>query len=188
MFFGQAGVSNRFWGMPAGADAFVWTGFGGGSYPEQMRLDGSGNLLVNTGSVYFTSAQYRSVVASSQLQFINNANGVSLAVNGTSWGSLSDERSKDIIEPISNAAAKVSTLRAVIGKYKTDEEGVRRAFLIAQDVKTVFPEAVVEQEDEQKTLTLQYTETIPLLVAAIQELKAIVDAQGAEIAALKGQA
>jgi hypothetical protein len=78
---------------------------------ERMRIDSSGNLLVNNGSVYFTSAQYRSNVASSQLQFINNGAGVSLAVNGTSWGSLSDERDKEIIEPITNAVDKVSSLR-----------------------------------------------------------------------------
>ena len=95
-----------------------------------------------------------------------NANGVRLSSGGTSWASDSDERVKDIIEPISNAAEKVSTLRAVIGKYKTDSDGTRRAFLIAQDVQAVLPEAVF---DEQGTLMLAYTETIPLLTAALQE-------------------
>jgi len=71
-----------------------------------------------------------------------NTNGVRLSNGGTSWASDSDERLKDIIEPIINAAEKVSSLRAVIGKYKTDEEGVRRTFLIAQDVQAVLPEAV----------------------------------------------
>lgn len=95
-----------------------------------------------------------------------NTNGVRLSSGGTSWASDSDERVKDIIEPISNAAEKVSTLRAVIGKYKTDSDGTRRAFLIAQDVQAVLPEAVF---DEQGTLMLAYTETIPLLTAALQE-------------------
>jgi hypothetical protein len=49
-----------------------------------------------------------------------------------------------------------------------------------------LPEAVTELEDEKQTLVLQYTETIPLLVAAIQELKAELDATKAEVAALKG--
>jgi len=117
---------------------------------------------------------------------VANSGGVRLSSGGTSWASDSDERIKDIIEPITNAAEKVSTLRAVIGKYKTDEADKRRAFLIAQDVQAVLPEAVVAQGDEIGTLSLAYTDVIPLLVAAIQELKAIVDAQGAEIAALKG--
>ena len=113
---------------------------------------------------------------------IAGSNGVRLALGGTSWASDSDERVKDIIEPITNAAEKVSTLRAVIGKYKTDEEGTRRAFLIAQDVQAVLPEAVF---DEQGTLMLAYTDTIPLLVAAIKEQQDMIALQSEIINSLK---
>ena len=101
-------------------------------------------------------------------------NGVYLGNGGTSWLSLSDERFKDIIEPISNAVAKVGSLRSVIGKFKTDSEGTRRSFLFAQDVQAVLPEAVDATKPEQ--LGLSYTEVIPLLVAAIKELSAEVNA------------
>jgi hypothetical protein len=100
--------------------------------------------------------------------------GVYLASGGTSWTSASDERGKDIIEPISNATQKVGALRAVIGKYKTDADGTRRSFLIAQDVQAVLPEAVTVGTDDQHTLGVAYTDTIPLLVAAIKELTARV--------------
>jgi hypothetical protein len=99
--------------------------------------------------------------------------GVYVTDGGTTWTSLSDERLKDIIEPITDAAFKVSTLRAVIGKYKTDESAVRRSFLIAQDVKKVLPEAV--DATNESRLGLQYTDTIPLLVAAIKELTARIE-------------
>ena len=58
-----------------------------------------------------------------------------------------------------------------------------RSFLIAQDVQAVLPEAVtsVTQEDGSDILSLAYTETIPLLVAAIQELKAEVDSLKAQL-------
>ena len=146
-------------------------------------LDTAGSLFVNSGIICFTTSQYRSNVASSQLQFINNSAGVSLAVNGTSWGSLSDERDKEIIEPITDAISKVSCLRSVIGRYKIDDADKRRAFLIAQDVQAVLPEAVTELEDDQKTLILQYTEITPLLVAAIKELTAKVTALEARLGA-----
>jgi hypothetical protein len=110
--------------------------------------------------------------------------GVYLSYGGTSWSANSDERLKDIIEPITEAASKVSSIRAVIGKYKTDEEGVRRSFLIAQDVRAVLPEAVSTHKvegDETEYFGLAYADVIPLLVAAIKELKAEIDA-------LKGQA
>jgi len=112
-----------------------------------------------------------------------NSNGVRLSNGGTSWASDSDERLKDIIEPITNAAEKVSTLRAVIGKYKTDDDDKRRSFLIAQDVQEVLPEAVFENEG---SLMLAYTETIPLLVAAIKEQQEQINELKAEVTALKG--
>jgi len=115
--------------------------------------------------------------------------GVSLTSGATSWASASDERLKDIIEPITDAANKVSQLRAVIGKYKTDEEGTRRPFLIAQDVQAVLPEAVTEgrnsKDDETEYLQVAYTEVIPLLVAAIQEQQALITALTTRITALE---
>jgi len=86
----------------------------------------------------------------------------------TSWTSASDERLKDIIEPISNAASKVASLRAVIGKFKFDENNTRKPFLIAQDIQAVLPEAVDASNPDR--LGVAYTDVIPLLVAAIKEL------------------
>ena len=122
------------------------------------------------------------------LTLSNTGGGVYLnGATATSWTAVSDETRKDIIEPITGGLTKVATLRTVIGKLKTDEEGVRRPYLIAQDVQKVLPEAVTETEDKEgKVLGLSYTEVIPLLVNAIQELNAKVEAQAAQIAALTG--
>jgi hypothetical protein len=110
--------------------------------------------------------------------------GVSLANGATSWAALSDERQKDIIEPIVNASEKVVSLRAVIGKYKTDDEGTRRSFLIAQDVDAVLPEAV--DKTDQENWSLRYTEVVPLLVAAIQEQQALIQDLTTRLTTLEG--
>ena len=91
---------------------------------------------------------------------------------GTAWVANSDENIKTVIEPITDATAKVDLLRAVIGRYNTDEADVRRAFLMAQDVQAALPEAV--HTSEEGVLGIAYTEVIPLLVAAIKELTARV--------------
>jgi hypothetical protein len=117
----------------------------------------------------------------------NPAVGVNLAAGGTSWGTYSDERVKTALEPIEAALDKVSSLRAVTGRYLTDEETVSRSFLIAQDVQAVLPEAVDVGTDENKTLLLKYTEVMPLLVAAIKEQQAIIEALEARISALEGE-
>jgi hypothetical protein len=159
-----------------------------GSETERARIDSSGNLLVgNTDGV---NARLNVVANSNNVVFFRNSSGTGtyLVSGNTGWTTASDERVKDIIEPITDAAAKVSSLRAVIGKYKTDEDGTRRTFLIAQDVQAVLPEAVNVQNDEQGTLGLQYTDTIPLLVAAIKEQQALITSLTARIAALEGAA
>jgi hypothetical protein len=193
--------------MP-GALVFQTTADGAASSTERMRITSAGDvsiglagtgdrtLLVQTntsgspyislsaagvdsGLIWFDRATSRLNVRSS------NGGGVYLAASGTSWTSASDERKKDIIEPITNALNKIDVLRTVIGKYKTDKEDARRPFLIAQDVQAVFPEAVDSQNPED--LGVAYGDMIPLLVKAIQELNAKVDTQAARIAALESK-
>ena len=107
-----------------------------------------------------------------------------MVAGATSWTAISDETRKVIIEEITDATTKVLTLRTVIGRLKTDDNTVRRPYLIAQDVQKVLPEAVSETEDKEgPVLGLSYTEVIPLLVAAIKELKAENDAMKAALKA-----
>jgi len=117
--------------------------------------------------------------------------GVQLTSGATSWSAISDERLKDIIEPIENAVEKVSTLRTVIGKYKDDEKEIRRPFLIAQDLQAVLPEAIgtttQSKEDDTEYLTIAYTDTIPLLVAAIKEQQTIINDLKARVTALEAK-
>ena len=111
--------------------------------------------------------------------------GVYLTNGGNSWNSVSDERMKTIVEPILDAVQKVMTLRAVIGSYKNDKNNARRPFLIAQDVQAVLPEAVNVQNEETGMLGMSYTDTIPLLVAAIKEQQAMITALTARVAELE---
>jgi hypothetical protein len=178
---------------------------------ESMRIDSSGNLLVGTTSTLFASSHdfvnsgpavlglrnsgataglYWQVGPDSNSSFkVYNASnvGVFLSNGSTAWASSSDERLKTDLIPIENGLEKVNSLRSVTGRFKTDEEGVSRSFLIAQDVQAVLPEAVSVQDDEIGTLGVAYTEVIPLLVASIKELKAIIDTQNARIEALEAK-
>ena len=172
-----------------------------GGTVERMRIDQSGNLLVGTTSLPIAATRVgisgASGVSVGVVSFVNtgastkkwsngpDANGNFIVYNDASvgmylgygnnaWTASSDERAKTDLVPIENAAAKVSSLRAVTGRFKTDEEGKSRSFLIAQDVQAVLPEAV-DASDPDK-LGVQYTDVIPLLVAAIKELSAKVTA------------
>ena len=173
-----------------------------------MTVDTSGNVLVGTTSAFVsgsgTKVQNLSTYGSrnsgaasgkywtfggdsgnSFTLFNQTPTGVYVADGGTSWNAFSDERLKTDLVPITDAVSKVSTLRAVTGRLKTDEEGISRVFLIAQDVQAVLPEAVHVGEDENKTLGLAYTEVIPLLVAAIKEQQTQIEELKARLAKLE---
>ena len=175
---------------------------------ERMRIDSSGNLLVGattaptTFRVYSersglqyglrhpsaTAGQYFFMQTDSSNTFYIQSqagNGVYLTNTGTSWTGVSDERLKTDLVPIENATSKVLSLRAVTGRFKTDEVGTSRAFLIAQDVQAVLPEAVDATNPDK--LGVSYTEVIPLLVAAIKELSAKNDALEARLVALEAK-
>jgi hypothetical protein len=127
--------------------------------------------------------------------YIRGSNSLSTALTGgvyindraTSWSAASDERLKTIIEPITDAINKVCQLRTVIGRYNNEAEGKRHPFLIAQDVQMVLPEAVsvADKQSEEQYLGVSYTDTIPLLVAAIKEQQALITALTARITALE---
>jgi Chaperone of endosialidase len=111
--------------------------------------------------------------------------GVALTPGNNAWTAYSDERLKDIIETIENATQKVSTLRTVIGKYKTDDAEKRRVFMIAQDVQAVLPEAVTE--DNEGMLQMAYDHIVPLLTAAIKEQQILITQLTTRITALEAK-
>jgi hypothetical protein len=141
-------------------------GFGGGVALVNTGAGNDGYLLYTTGNPSNLELRYGNNGGT-----VNGATGVFLSPTATAWASASDERLKDTIEPITGALDKLAALRTVIGKYKTDPADMRRPFLFAQDVQAVLPEAVC-RADEAGHLGLAYTDLIPLIIAAINELRA----------------
>ena len=146
---------------------------------------------INTNGTYNSQIYWdRDAAGGAGALFVQNASGgVYLGNTATSWTSASDERLKENLVPITDALTKVDGLRAVVGNYIADENKKPTPFLIGQDVQAVLPEAVSStaiKGDDTEYLGVQYTEVIPLLVAAIKELKAELDIAKADIALLKG--
>ena len=102
--------------------------------------------------------------------------GVKLVYGATAWTSTSDERTKDIKSEITGALGKLSGIRCVRFRYKTDCQKDKymkcryereRIGFIAQDVQKVFPEAVHDTNGE---LGLTYQDMIVVNTSAIKEL------------------
>ena len=117
-----------------------------------------------------------------------------LHVNGTAYatgaaGALSDRRHKTNIHSLSsNVLADINKLRPVsyewIDPLDDGMQGTQLGF-IAQEVEEVVPGIVLTLDNEENTKALKYNEFIPLLVKAVQELKAENQALKARIEKLE---
>ena len=107
-----------------------------------------------------------------------------IAANGNVTGThgdyhvSSDERLKQDVVTITDALAKVTALRGVNFRWKdADKLGTDlKMGLIAQEVEAVVPEVVHTQDNEQAIKSVEYPYLVGLLIEAVKELKAEVDA------------
>jgi len=145
----------------------------------KLRISGGGNssLYGNTGST------------GTQLIYLSST-------TATSWTSGSDIRLKENVTEIPNVLDKVKNYRCArfnfIGDDASDIQNIKFGF-IAQDWVSDFPEVLTTstQDADDPTDTteyygMQYTETIPVLLKAIQELNAKVETLEAKVATLEG--
>ena len=85
--------------------------------------------------------------------------------------------------------ATVTALRPVT--YEATPESLPRigagthVGLVAQEVQTIFPYAVSADQDEQKTLTIDYIKIVPVMINAIKELSAENTALKTQLAAME---
>ena len=140
--------------------------------------------------------KFRASGSGSNMDFEDNNGGVDMRKdpsgnlvvvgNVTAYGSTSDIRLKENIEPIPDALEKVKKLDGVTFDYKKD--GTRSTGLIAQQLQEVLPEVVYEATDigeEESHLAVRYGNVVGLLVEAMKEQSAQIDALRAEIESLK---
>jgi hypothetical protein len=106
--------------------------------------------------------------------------GASLSVASDITSGASDGRLKKNFEPITGALDKLDRLGAFYFQFNdeakllgvTDDTEKRRIGVVAQEVMEVLPEAVFPAPANAEFLTVQYEKLVPLLIAAIRELRA----------------
>ena len=149
------------------------------------------NFRVNTsGTAKYARLTLKNTAGSNQFWICANnswTTGVYLVQDGINWTSSSDSRIKNIIEPISNACSKVDQINPVIYSLKSDETNKRRVGVIAQDVYAVLPEAVDSTPESGQMMGVQYTDLVPLALAAIKELSAENTALKTQMTALEAR-
>ncbi|MCB2195349.1 MAG: tail fiber domain-containing protein [Bacteroidetes bacterium] len=97
------------------------------------------------------------------------------ASNGTVQ--TSDFRLKDQIKNISYGLDAIIKLRPVSFRWKNESSDGKKLGLIAQEVQPVISEVVHVGNDEDKTLGINYSELVPVLIKGIQEQQQLIKKQ-----------
>jgi hypothetical protein len=99
---------------------------------------------------------------------------------------ISDSRVKKNVVDLNYGLSEILKLRPVKYNINIEEDTAKTHIgLIAQEVKSVIDEAVDDLRNTEDMYGLDKSGLVPVLIKAIQELNAKVEAQALEIAALK---
>lgn len=181
---------------------------------ERARIDSSGRFLVNTSSSIGGDSKICVVgpaTANQQQITCHNpsTSGTRLFIafgteasytergwiqwNGTTMAltNASDSRLKENIVDAPSALSKIAAIQIRSFDFKENGRHVDYG-VVAQELKEVLPEAVFEGSDNEdgsinKPWSVGLEPVIPVLVKALQDMKQIVDAQAARIAALEAK-
>jgi len=95
----------------------------------------------------------------------------------------SDRRLKKDINNLSYGLGEILQLEPKTYYWKNRDQSKKSLGLIAQDVQFIISEIVNRADDNMKTLSISYTELIPVLIKAIQEQQQIIEGQNKKITA-----
>ena len=131
---------------------------------------GSVSVAGSTGSYFFYGQQNTSTVS---LKIFTNGD---IQNTNNSYGAISDERLK---ENIIDATPKLADLMKVkVRNYNLKGETNKQLGVISQELEEIFPNMIIESTnmgENMKIKGIKYSVFVPMLIKAIQELKAEVD-------------
>ncbi len=148
------------------------------------------NAWPNGSIVFRTGGQNRLVLESNGEVYPGLTNAQNLGRPANRWlavwallGAIqtSDRRLKRDIKDLRYGLTEVRRLRPVSYRWRDQEGGVVRLGLIAQEVQEVVPEAVQVPDEPDGMLGMNYGDLVPVLIKAIQEQQAQIDALQREV-------
>jgi hypothetical protein len=175
------------------AKLHIYDGANATEATAQLKIEGAGYAGFHwlNGTAYYIGQNSNG----RQLRMYSGSDvgvGVFLTNGGNSWSSYSDERLKENIADIGSVTEKIKDIRCVTYNRKdVDDENKHETIgFIAQDFVGKFDQVLddskVSDTDEETRYSIRYTETIPILMKAIQEQQTLIESLTARITTLEG--
>jgi len=198
---GVHGESDSAFGRGVVGRATAFTGSTQGVRGEAVSPDGIGVVGRNdsgTGSAYGVFAQTSSNSGVAMLGATLSTSGSTIGVYGSclspngyaffansagdDYGSFSSRRWKNNIVNIDDPLGKLAQIRGVYYDWDAEHGGEHDVGMIAEEVGAVMPEIVQYEENGIDAIGMDYSRTTPLLVEAVNALRAEKDAEIDELA------
>ncbi|MEO6452500.1 MAG: tail fiber domain-containing protein, partial [Ginsengibacter sp.] len=154
-----------------------------------LFVEGSNN---NVG-IGTTTPAYKLSVAGITAPTANNS--YTLGTSTNRWSTIyaqnalntsSDRRLKTNISNLNYGLKELIAIQPVSYNWKATPDTDKKLGLIAQDVRKIIPE-VVKGDESKETLSISYTDLIPVLINAIKEQQKQIDALNKDIQLLKAK-
>jgi hypothetical protein len=190
---------------------FSTTADGAASPTERMRINSTGQILINSTSS-LSGAPFINVVfsAATNSAFCSNdtssgsgsqhfrffsggtqVGNINTTTTATAYATSSDYRLKENVVQISNSITRLQQLKPSRFNFIIEPDKIVDGF-IAHEAQAVVPECVTGTKDEVDAdgnplyQGIDQSKLVPLLTAALQEAVARIESLEADVAALKG--
>jgi hypothetical protein len=186
---GVAGVADY---MRITSDGIVWVGASSGAWQGRLSIQSNSDTSYYPIAINNTASGTGSFVIQDFYRNGTRTGTITATGSATAYNTSSDYRLKENIAPMVGALATIQALKPVTFNWKID--GSNGQGFIAHELQAVVPDCVsgekdaVDADGNIKPQGIDTSFLVATLTAAIQELKAELDATKAEVQALKGVA
>ena len=205
-----SGVATERMRITSGGDLLVGTTTSSGKFTVNQTDTGTRTISASSPASYAATVFRSDSAATSGTGWYHlygssssgTVNNIFIYGNGNiqnannSYGAISDIKLKENIVDATPKLDKLMQVKVRNYNLKGEYEQHKQIGVIAQELEIIFPSLIEETQDRGEndellgttTKSVKYSVFVPILIKAIQELKAELDATKAEVQALKGAA
>lgn len=156
-------------------------------FENTNNTSGNGTIWSKLGTNANNGSSYHFIASCNTADVLYIRGNGNVQNTNNSYGSISDIKVKENIVDATPKLDKLNQVRVV--NYNLIGQEQKQIGVIAQELEQIFPSIVEESEDIDKegnklgttTKSVKYSVFVPMLIKAIQELKAEVDSLKAQI-------